>query len=288
MAVARQDIEDTVIGDQLARGLVREFLTDARARAAATERRLRGVRLQTVPSIKAACKIADRLESAVAPSVIARCKFIDAYGALHLQAAVLLPAAEKGLPAPQDPAVCIGIKRYIVKPGEGVWTRHGAGQVFFTRHCLERVIQRGLAWNRIKEEIVVALAVGSAPLVALAKECDFQQILLLGNSGLFVGSFEPELEVFNLTTFLPNSAGVKRGCDLVVDLAARLWIGDEPYAALMPEALDSRERSALFEDVLTTYRRHAARLQRPHIPGQDWYEQAREQSAAESEAKIGE
>jgi hypothetical protein len=280
MAVVRQEIEDTVIGDQLARGLVRDFLADARSRDAATARRIRAVQLHNAPSVKAACKIADRLESAVAPSVIARCKFIDAHGALHLQAAVLQPATTSGLPAPHEPAVFVGIKRYIIEPGGGVWTRHGMGRVVFTRHCLERVIQRGLAWNRIKEEIVVALAVGSTPLVELATESGFQQILLLGNSGLFVGSFEPDSETFDLTTFLPNSAGVHRGCDLVVGLAAQLWIGDEPYAALLPEALDSRERSVLLESVLATYRRHAARLQRQHIPGQDWYEQAREQNAA--------
>ena len=280
MAVARQELEDTVIGDQLARGLVREFLADARSRATATTRRLRAVQLQNAPTLKAACKMADRLETAIAPSVMARCKFIDSQGAVHLQAAVVQPATESGLPEPHEPAMYIRIKRYIIQPGGNVWARHGMAPLVFTRHCLERVIQRGLAWNRIKEELVVALAVGSTPLVELATECNFQQILLLGNSGLFVGSFEPDNEMFNLTTFLPNSAGVKRGCDLVVGLAAQLWIGDEPYAALVPEALDSRERSVLFENVLATYARHAARLQRQHIPGQDWYEQAREQNAA--------
>ena len=279
MAVVRQEIEDTVIGDQLARGLVREFLADARSRAGATTRRLRAVRLQTVPTLRAACKIADQLETAVAPSVIARCKFIDAQGGVHLQAAILKPATETGLPAPHEPASFVGIKRYLIKPGKGIWTHHGVGRVVFTRHCLERVIQRGLAWNRIREELVVAMTVGSAPLVELAQEHNFEQILLLGSSGLFVGSFEPDIEAFNLTTFLPNSAGVKRGCDLVVDLAAHLWIGDEPYTALLPEALDQCERSVQFEEVLSTYRRHAFRLQRRHIPGQDWYEQAREQNA---------
>lgn len=280
MAVARQEIEDTVIGGQLARGLVREFLADARSRAAATARRLRGVQLQTVPTVKAACKIAEQLETAVAPSVVARCKFIDSQGALHLQAALLQPATDSGLPAPHEQAIYICIRRYVIKPGEGVWTRHGVGRVAFTRHCLERVIQRGLAWNRIKDELVVALAVGSTPLVELAKESGFQQILLLGNSGLFVGEFDSGVGAFNLTTFLPNSAGVKRGCELVVELAAQLWIGDEPYTSLLPEALDRCERTVLFDSVLSTYRRHAARLQREHVPGQDWYEQAREQNGS--------
>ena len=101
-----------------------------------------------------------------------------------------------------------------------------------------------------------------------------------GPSGCFVGDFDAGLPFIRFDTFLPITAAGRGRCDLLVELAGLLWIG-ERYQALMPALFFPVEPNPLMDAVLVAYERHRRLLEVAHEPGEDWFGLALAQKVAD-------
>ena len=171
------------------------------------------------------------------------------------------------------------LRRYLVRPGDTIYRSKSRGFAAFSNHSLERVIQRSDNWRSIARELRVASLVANSRLHELAQQAGFRQMLVPGSSGVFVGDFDSSLPFIRFDTFLPISAAGRGRCDLLVELAGLLWIGDG-YQALMPALFFPAERNDLMDEVLATYERHRRLLERAHEAGEDWFGLALAQKGA--------
>lgn len=270
----------SVVGDRLARGLVRRFLSDSRSRWRTSRSRFQRFHWHNAQNMRAAVRIADNVAKTLRPSLLAETRYVAEDGTLRMQVALLEPVGA-GLPASHQVAARVRVERLIVSPGDAIYGSGALAPLAFTRHCLQRIVQRSIDWKDIRQELVPAIAVAGPLLWEFAAQSGFQQILLLGHSGIFVGAPDVEGERFVLTTFLPITAGANRTCDLVTELASMLWLPEpDRYLQYLPSALDPREADRSFKPVFEIYLRHAGLLRRPHEPGADWFALAREQASA--------
>ena len=265
---ARTDPHLTVT-DRHARGLLRRFLEDERERAAEVRRRRRRQPLHGAPSLRAAHRVLEKHDRAWAPRSLASYTDTTPDGVARLGLACLETEAAWLADSPGIAARSF-LRRYLVRPGDTIYRSKSRGHAAFSSHSLERVIQRGDNWRSIARELRVASLVANPRLYDLAKDADFRQMLVPGWSGVFVGNFDSGLPFIRFDTFLPITAAGRGRCDLLVELAGLLWIGDR-YQALMPALFFPDEPNELMDDVLATYERHRRLLERAHEPGEDWF-----------------
>jgi hypothetical protein len=278
MAAVEHGSESRVIGDRLARGYVRHFLRDAESRWRVTESRFCQYRWHGIPHFKAAGHVLENVEKTLRPSTLACTRYNADDGSARFQAAVLQPLGGE-MPAPNEVCIQVNVWRVLIRPGDGVYTGAAVAPVAFTRHCLQRIVQRSFAWSRVRDELVVAVAVAGPALWHLADDRAFRQIILLGNSGIFVGRPDIDCKRFVMTTFLPITAGAKLRSDLVSALAGRLWFPQhDRYLECLPAALEPQVNGELASDLLEIYAAHSHVLQRSHRPGEDLFALAREQA----------
>jgi hypothetical protein len=257
------------VTDRHARGLVRRFLDDERERAAEVRRRRRRQPLHGAPTLRAAHRVLENLDKAWSPRTLA--SYIDTTpdGVARIGLACLETGAAWLAEWPGIAARSF-VRRYLVRPGDTIYRAKSRGQAAFSHHSLERVIQRSDNWRSIARELRLASLVANSRLHELAKAGAFRQMLVPGSSGVFVGDFDSSLPFIRFDTFLPISAAGRGRCDLLVELAGLLWIGDR-YQALMPALFYPEEPNQLMDQVLSTYERHRRLLERAHEPGEDWF-----------------
>ncbi len=257
------------VTDRHARGLVRRFLDDERQRAAEVRRRRRRQPLQGAPSLRAAHRVLENLDKAWSPRTLASYIDTTADGVARLGLACLETEAAWLADWPGVAARSF-VRRYLVRPGDTIYRSKSRGHAAFSNHSLERVIQRGQNWRSIARELRVASLVANLRLYELAKAGGFKQMLVPGSSGVFVGDFDASLPFIRFDTFLPINAARRGRCDLLVELAGLLWIGDR-YGLLMPALFYPVEPNELMDEVLATYERHRRLLEVAHEPGEDWF-----------------
>jgi len=267
------------VTDRHARGLLRRFLEDERERAAEVRRRRRRQPLQGAPTLRAAHHVLENLDKAWAPRSLASYTDTTPDGVARLGLACLETEAAWLADWPGIAARSF-LRRYLVRPGDTIYRSKSRGFAAFSNHSLERVIQRSDNWRSIARELRVASLVANSRLHELAQEAGFRQMLVPGSSGVFVGDFDSSLPFIRFDTFLPINAAGRGRCDLLVELAGLLWIGDR-YQALMPALFFSSEPNELMDEVLATYERHRRLLERAHQPGEDWFGLALAQKDAE-------
>ena len=281
MATSDEELT-SVVGDRLARGLVRRFLRDSQSRWHASRSRFERFHWHGARNIRAAGRILDNVIRTLRPSFLAESHYVAADGSARLQVALLEPIGGC-MPAAHIVAACVRVERIIIAPGHGIYGQSVTAPLAFTRHCLQRIVQRSIHWKDIRRELVPAISIAGPLLWKLAVQAEFRQILLLGHSGIFVGAPDSEGQRFVLTTFLPISAGARQRCDLVTELAGLLWLPEpDPYGQFLQSALDPRADDDSFQPVFEIYLRHAELLRRSHQPGADWFALAREQAGTES------
>jgi hypothetical protein len=257
------------VTDRHARGLLRRFLEDERQRAAEVRRRRRRQPLHGAPSLRAAHRVLENLDKAWSPRTLASYTDTTPDGVARLGLACLETEAAWLADWPGIAARSF-VRRYLVRPGDTIYRAKSRGHAAFSHHSLERVIQRGENWRSIARELRLASLVANLSLYELAKSAGFRQILVPASSGVFVGDFDSSLPFIRFDTFLPISAARRGRCDLLVELAGLLWIGDR-YKALMSALFYPGEPNELMDEVLGTYERHRGLLERPHEPGEDWF-----------------
>jgi len=261
-----------VVTDRHARGLVRKFLQEEGQRSAEVRRRMMRIQLRAAPSLRASHRVLEQVDKAWAPQSIASCVDTSPDGAARLGVAYLdtVPAhleGSSGLVARSR------MQRYLIRPDDGAYRSEVPGFAAFTQHSLERVMQRGLHWNKVTRDLAVAAIVANARLHEFASSNGFKRIMVPGHCGVFVGDLTPDQPFLRFDTFLPIGAAGRRHCDLLVELAGLLWTGDR-YRELMPALFYPGEPSPLMDAVLRAYEKHRWLMRREHEPGADWFGQA--------------
>jgi hypothetical protein len=225
--------------------------------------------LQGAPTLRAAHRVLENLDKAWAPRALASYTDTTPDGVARL-GLVCLETEAAWLADWPGIAARSFVRRYLVRPGDTIYRSKSRGCAAFSSHSLERVIQRGDNWRSIARELRVASLVANPRLLDLAQSGGFRQMLVPASSGVFVGNFDASLSFIRFDTFLPISAAGRGRCDLLVELAGLLWIGDR-YQALMPALVFPSEPNAVMDEVLATYERHRRLLERQHEPGEDWF-----------------
>lgn len=260
-----------VVTDRHARGLVRKFLQEEGQRSAEVRRRNMRFPLQTAPSLRASHRVLEQFDKAWAPLSIASYTDTALDGSARLGVAYLdsKPAHFKGWPGLVARSA---MQRWLIRPNDGAYQWQAPGFAAFTQHSLERVMQRGLHWNRATRDLGVSAIIANARLHELAVSSGFKRIMVPGHCGVFVGDFASDLPFLRFDTFLPIGAA-GRHCDLLVELAGLLWTEDR-FQELMPALFYPGESNPLMDAVLRVYEKHRWLMRREHEPGEDWFGQA--------------